>query len=68
MNENKEKLTENIKAEKPAKTNKAVSNPLSKQLNSLKKPALKNIEPVKTKADTPAKTQEKKKQRELQAR
>ena len=59
MNENKEKLTENIKAEKPAKTNKAVSNPLSKQLNSLKKPALKNIEPVKTKPDTPAQTQEK---------
>lgn len=59
MNENKEKLTENIKAEKPAKTNKAVSNPLSRQLNSLKKPALKNIEPVKTKPDTPAQTQEK---------
>ena len=37
--------------------NKAVSNPLSKQLNSLKKPALENLSPVKTEI----KTQKKKK-------
>ena len=60
MNENQEKLTENIKAKKPESGNKTVSNPLSKQLNSLKKPALNNIKPVKTKADTPAKTQKNK--------
>ena len=44
LNENKEKI-ENIKANAPKKTG-TVSNPLSKQLNSLKKPALK--QPVET--------------------
>lgn len=44
LNENKEKI-ENIKASTPNKAGN-VSNPLSKQLNSLKKPALK--QPVET--------------------
>lgn len=48
LNENKEKI-ENIKANAPKKTG-TVSNPLSKQLNSLKKPALKQpVETVKNK-------------------
>ena len=45
MNENKEKVVEN-KVNTPLKSAKNVSNPLSKQLNALKKPALKT--PVKT--------------------
>ena len=44
MNENKEKVSEN-KVKSPSKSKNTVSNPLSKQLNSLKKPALKT--PVK---------------------
>ena len=61
MNENQEKLTEDIKAKTPnKKVNKAVSNPLSKQLNSLKKPALENLSPVKTEIKTPAKKEEEK--------
>ena len=44
LNENKEKI-DNIKASTPKKAGN-VSNPLSKQLNSLKKPALK--QPVET--------------------
>ena len=60
MNENQEKLTEDIKAKTPnKKVNKAVSNPLLKQLNSLKKPALENLSPVKTEIKTPAKKEEK---------
>ncbi len=50
MNENKEKISEKSKAQSPIKSEKPVSNPLSKQLNALKKPALK----------TPAKTTTKK--------
>ncbi len=60
LNENKEKLSENIKPKKPEKADKTVSNPLSKQLNSLKKPALKNLKSVKTKHEQPAVTQENK--------
>ena len=47
MNENKEKLTKDIKAKMPKKADKTVSNPLSKQLNELRKPALKTPESVK---------------------
>ena len=46
MNENKEKALENIKPDVPKKASK-VSNPMSKQLNALKKPAVKKaVSPV----------------------
>ena len=47
MNENKEKVVEN-KAKTSSKGAKTVSNPLSKQMNALKKPALKtHVKPAK---------------------
>ncbi len=48
MNENKEKLIKETKAQKPEKAHKTVSNPLAKQLNELRKPALKKAAPDKT--------------------
>ena len=49
MDENQEKILEQIK-EKPAKkSGSAATNPLSKTLNSLKKPDLKNIKTLETK-------------------
>ena len=51
MNENKEKVVDN-KIKTSSKGAKTVSNPLSKQMNALKKPVLKT--PVK-----PAKNEEK---------
>ena len=49
MNENKEKISEKSKAQSPIKSKQTVSNPLSKQLNALKKPALKT--PAKKKSE-----------------
>ena len=49
MNENKDKISEKSKAQSPIKSNKPVSNPLSKQLNALKKPALKTPDKIATK-------------------
>ena len=60
LNENKEKTTEKKKVTQPKNSSKTVSNPLSKQLNALKKPALKNPKSVNTKIETPVKTEEKK--------
>ena len=48
MSENKEKITEQVKPKSPSKTGKTATNPLSKTLNSLKKPEFKNIQPVET--------------------
>ena len=46
MNENKDIISEKSIAKSPSKSEKNVSNPLSKQLNALKKPTIKP--PVKT--------------------
>ena len=46
MNENKDIISEKSIAKSPSKSEKNVSNPLSKQLNALKKPTIKT--PVKT--------------------
>ena len=51
MNENKDKISEKSKAQSPIKSNKPVSNPLSKQLNALKKPALKTPDKIATKKE-----------------
>ena len=51
MNKNKEELTKDIKAKKADKAGKTVSNPMTKQLNALKKPALKNSSAVQTGED-----------------
>ena len=46
LNEEKEKVTESTKTKVSGKNKLPVSNPMSKQLNSLKKPALENIQPA----------------------
>ena len=63
MNENKEKLTKDIKAKMPKKADKTVSNPLSKQLNELRKPALKTPESVKIDIEPTVKKEDKKSQK-----
>ena len=55
LNDNKEKEIKEIKAKKPKKADKTVSNPLAKQLNELRKPALKK--PATIKIDTVEKTE-----------
>ncbi len=51
LNENKEKEIKDVKAKKPGKADKTVSNPLAKQLNELRKPALKTNSSVKIDTD-----------------
>lgn len=58
LNDNKEKEIKEIKAKKPKKADKTVSNPLAKQLNELRKPALKK--PATIKIDTAEKTEKQK--------
>ncbi len=57
MNENKEKTEKSVRAKKSPKVDKPVSNPLAKQLNSLRKPDVKNT-PVKTYVDNLQKLRE----------
>ena len=52
MNKNKEELIKDTKEKGPEKASKTVSNPMSKQLNRLKKPSLKNSSAVQTKSDS----------------
>lgn len=62
MNKNQDIITENT--QKMEKKGKTVSNPIAKQLNSLKTPALENVKvtkpAVKTKTEEPAKKESKK--------
>ena len=56
MNENKEKVSEKIKQKEVKKAGRAATNPLSKQLNTLKKPAIKSLNNVES--AQPARTEE----------
>ena len=58
MNENKDKVSEQIKSKDVKKGGGSATNPLSKKLNTLKKTDLKNLKT--TEAENPAKKEEKK--------
>ena len=57
LNDNKEKEIKDIKSKKSKKADKTVSNPLAKQLNELRKPALKKPAPIKIDINTHTETQ-----------